>query len=142
RDGLGLAALDGCGRGVVGGQVAGREDQGGVLVGRLLVGVGVRWVLPLAALVPYTTLFRSQRRAAAGAGHTAGVGVTAVGDLVGEAVGAAVVGGRGVGAGGAAAAQAAVAGAADDGVGQVGIRGLDVTDQGTQVDGAASGVLG
>src|SRR2546426_844542 len=41
-DGQGLAALVGGARRVVGGQVAGREDQGGVLVGRLRVGVGDR----------------------------------------------------------------------------------------------------
>src|SRR5207302_3158986 len=74
----------------------------------------------------------AQRRAAAEAGSAAVVGITAVGDLVGERIGAVVVGGRGVGAGGAAAAQAAVARAADDGVGQVGIAGLDVADQGAQ----------
>src|SRR5205823_5951618 len=63
---------------------------------------------------------------AAGAGGAAVVGVATVGDLVGEGVGAVVVGIRHVGAAAAAAGQGAVGRAADDRVGQVGARGLYV----------------
>src|SRR5207244_1994004 len=83
-----------------------------------------------------------QRGGAAAADGATVVWITAVGDVVGEAVGAVVVGGRGVGEGAVRGTghQAAVAGAAGDGVAQVGVAGLDVGHQAAQVD-AGGGVL-
>src|SRR4029453_5838013 len=80
-------------------------------------------------------------------GGAAGVGGAAVfrgapvGARGGEGVGAVVVGVRGVVDRGAGSAERAVAGAGDDRVGQVGVGGLEVGDEGAEVDRGRSRVF-
>src|SRR5438876_178833 len=78
---------------------------------------------------------------AAGAGGAAVVGVATVGDLVGEGVGAVVVGIRRVVERAAVGARHAVAASADDRVGQVGVGRLVELDHGRAQDGRRTGVF-